>query len=242
MNTQDYYNDLLTKFGQFLTVIMFITIIITVIKFKYFNKPLWIFFGYIVVTFLANLIEQMFIWSVNNYTSFWLPYLKKFDIDDTHFIQIISNLKNFLLIGWFYSELLGKKIGDYLWYFSVTLALFSVIDYFWITGYKAPGIIIPTIVGFFIVLTPMLYLWFFYNRDNRISIYKIPYFWFSIALIIAHLLGLLFYFVGEKVYKTDFILFVKISFLRNTITIIRSFVFAYGFWLAKYIRFLPKQQ
>jgi hypothetical protein len=58
--------------------------------------------------------------------------------------------------------------------------------------------------------------------------------------VVAHLLGLLFYFMGEKVYQTDFILFVKISLVRNIITIIRSCVFAYGFWMAKYVRFLPK--
>ncbi len=127
-----------------------------------------------------------------------------FDISDTHFLQIISTLKKFLLLGWVYSVLLKGELGKFIKYFSLFLILFALIDYFYITGYKAPGVLM-TIVGFFMVLWPMLYLWFLYHQHNRISIYKIPYFWFSIALIMAHILGLLFYFVGEKVYKIDFI-------------------------------------
>ena len=237
---EKYYNDFLTIFGQFTTATMYITLIVAVFKIRLFNKPLWIFFIYIVVTILANTLEQVFIWAVNTYTDFWLPYLRKFDIGDTNFLGIMSPLKNFLILGWFYRILLDDKWGKYIHYLGILLAIFSIIDYIWITGYNTPGVLVPTISGFFIVLVPMLYLWQLYKRDNRISIYKIPYFWFSIALVVAHLLSLFFYFVGNKIYETDFILFVKISIGRNVVTILRYFVFAYGFWLAKYIRFLPK--
>lgn len=238
---EKYYNDFLTIFGQFTTATMYLTFIVAVFRIRYFNKPLWVFFAYIVVTILANTLEQVFIWAVSTYTDFWLPYLRKFDIGDTHFLGIISTLKNFLILGWFYKLLLDTNWGKYLQYLSIFLAIFAVIDYIWITGYKAPGVLMPTISGFFVVLAPMLYLWQLYKRNNRFSIYKIPYFWFSIPLIVANLLGLFFYSVGEKIYETNFILFVKISVARNVITILRYFVFAYGFWLAKYVRFLPKE-
>ncbi|MCU0470659.1 MAG: hypothetical protein MUF58_18890 [Arcicella sp.] len=234
---EEYYNELLTQFGQITTATMFITFIVALFNVKYFNKPLWIFFGYIVATILSNAIEQLFIWSVNTHTDFWLPYLRKFGIGDTHFLGIISTLKNFLLIGWFYATLLEKPFGKYVQYVSIFLAFMSVIDYIWITGYHVAGVLMPTLTGFFTMIVPMLYLWFLYHRDNKISLYKIPYFWFSIALIVAHLLGLLFYFVSEKLYQTNFILFVKISIVRNIVTILRHFVFAYGFWLSRYVRF-----
>jgi hypothetical protein len=241
MNPQEeYYNNILIQFGQFTTASTFITFVAAIFRIKYFNKPLWVFFIYVLATILSYALEQAFIWSVNAHTDFWLPYLKRFDIGDTHFLQIISTLKNFIFLGWAYSLLLAGELGKFVKYFSLFLALLAIIDYLFITGYKAPGVLMPTVVGFFMVSLPMLYLWFLYHKNNRISIYKIPYFWFSIALVIAHLLGLIFYFMGEKVYKTDFILFVKISIVRNFITIIRSSVFAYGFWMAKYVRFLPK--
>lgn len=238
---EKYYNDFLTIFGQFTTATMYITLIVAIFKMRLFNKPLWIFFIYIIVTILANTLEQVFIWAVSTYTDFWLPYLRKFDIGDTNFLGIMSPLKNFLILGWFYRILLEANWGKYIHYLGIFLAIFSIIDYIWITGYNTPGVLVPTISGFFIVLVPMLYLWQLYKRDNRISIYKIPYFWFSIALIVAHLLGLFFYFVSEKMYETDFILFVKFSIARNVVTILRYFVFAYGFWLVKYVRFLPKE-
>lgn len=239
MNPQEeYYNNILTQFGQFTTATTFLPLVVAVFRFKYFNKPLWVFFGYVLATVISYSIEQAFIWSVNEHTEFWLPYLKRFDIGDTHFLQIISTLKNFLFLGWAYSILFKEKLSKSVQYLSLALAVFAIIDYVWITGYKAPGVLMPTLVGFFLVLLPMLYLWFLYHQNQTISIYKIPYFWFSIALIVAHLLGLLFYFMGEKVYKTDFVLFVKISLVRNIITILRHCVFAYGFWLARYVRFL----
>ncbi|MES2519044.1 MAG: hypothetical protein V4585_13100 [Bacteroidota bacterium] len=234
------YNDILVQFGQLTTAATYLTLIIGFWVIKYFNKPLWVFFAYIVATVFTNSLEQIVIWSVGAYPKLLVPYLHKFGIENTLFLGIFSNLKNLLLLGWFYSLLLTDKLGKYVRYLSLSLAGFAIIDYLFITGYKVSGVLTPTLTGFFVVLVPMTYLWVLYNRDNRISIYKIPYFWFSIALIIAHLLGLLFYFIGEKVYKTDFILFVKISVVRNTVTILRHFVFAYGFWMAKYVRFLPK--
>jgi hypothetical protein len=234
------YNDILIQFGQFTTVATYLPLVVAIFRIKHFNKPLWVFFGYIVATVFTNSLEQIVIWAVGAYPHFLVPYLHKLGIENTLFLGIFSTLKNLLLIGWFYGLLLRDKHGKYIKYLSVFLAIFAIIDYLFITGYKVTGVLMPTIVGFFVVLVPMTYLWFLYRKDNRISIYKIPYFWFSIALVVAHLLGLLFYFMGEKVYKTDFVLFVKISLLRNCITIIRSCVFAYGFWMAKYLRFLPK--
>jgi hypothetical protein len=234
------YNDILIHFGQLTTVATYLPLVVAIFRIKYFNKALWVFFAYIVATVFTNSLEQIVIWAVGAYPKLLVPYLNKFGIENTLFLGIFSILKNLLFLGWFYKLLLKDTLGKYIGYLSVFLAIFALIDYLFITGYKVSGVLMPTVVGFFVVLVPMTYLWFLYRRDNRISIYKIPYFWFSIALVVAHLLGLLFYFMGEKVYKTDFVLFVKISVLRNTITIIRSIVFSYGFWMTKYVRFLPK--
>jgi hypothetical protein len=235
------YNDILTQFGQFTTAATYITLVVAVFRIRYFNKTMWVFFVYIVATIFIYTLEATFIWAVKNYTAFWLPYLKKFDITDTNFLEILSTLKSIILIAWFYKVLLTEKWEKYVVYVGTIMTIFAIVDYIWITGYKSSGMLITTFVGLFLIIIPMIYLWQLYKRDNRISIYKIPYFWFSIALIIANLLGLFFYFVSDKMYKTDFILYVKLSVARNVITILRYFVFAYGFWLAKYIRFLPKE-
>ncbi len=235
---EKHYNDILIQFGQFTTVATYLPLVVAIFRIKHFNKALWVFFAYIVATVLTNSLEQIVIWSVGAYPTLLVPYLHQLGIENTLFLGIFSTLKNLLLLGWFYKILLTDKLGKFVGYLSIFLAIFAIIDYLFITGYKVTGVLMPTLVGFFVVLVPMTYLWFLYQRDNRISIYKIPYFWFSIALTVAHLLGLLFYFMGEKVYKTDFILFVKISVVRNIITVIRSVVFAYGFWMASYVRFL----
>ncbi|MEY4541123.1 MAG: hypothetical protein RLZZ306_2880 [Bacteroidota bacterium] len=235
------YNDILTQFGQFTTAATYITLVVAVFRIRYFNKTMWVFFAYIATTIFIYTLEATFIWSVKNYTSFWLPYLKRFEITDTNFLEILSTLKSIILITWFYKILLTEKWRKYVGYAGIIMTLFAIVDYIWITGYKASGTLIITLVGLFLVIIPMLYLWQLYKRDNRISIYKISYFWFSIALVIANLLGLFFYFVSYKIYETDFILYVKLSVARNVITILRYFVFAYGFWLAKYVRFLPKE-
>ncbi|GAB3321526.1 hypothetical protein GCM10027299_16080 [Larkinella ripae] len=238
---ESQYNDLLTQFGQFTIVMMLLPALVALVRYRYLNKPGRVFFGYLVATISVNIIEQLFIWStdVNTYYSFWEPYLIRWQIDNTYFLQILAYLKNFLFLGWFYGLILVPVgIGQWTFRISVLLALLALIDYVWISGYNQPAVLTPTLSGLYTTLLPMLQLWFLIQQQHKVSLVKIPYVWFSTGLILANLFTLLFFLFNEKIYQTDFLLFVKMSLARNCLEIVSQVLFAYGFWQAKTLRYL----
>jgi len=237
---EEFYNVLLTNIGRVTTFCIAVPVVVGFFNRKHFKAPVWAFWIFVLATLSINLFEVAFIWAVKTYTSFWIPYLRKFEIADTNFLNILSLLKDFSILGWAYILLFPGKIRRSIIWISTLLSIASIVDYFWITGYHQLGVVMPTINGIYVVVLPMYYLWFLFRSDSTLSIYKNPYFWFSIAQVVGHLIGLLFYNTGDKIYETDFILFVQLSIARNLITVIRYFVFGYGFYMAKYARFVGK--
>lgn len=236
---ENQYNNFLTEFGQVTIATMLLPVVVALLRYQQLNKVAWVFFWYLVSTIGVNLIEQAFIWAVNSYTSFWLPYLTRWKIGDTHFLGILAYLTDFLFLGWFYN-LIIKPISVAKWTFrlSMMLALVALIDYIWITGYAAPGVLTPTLNGLFTIILPMIQLWFLIQQDHKVALYKIPYFWFSTGLILSHLFSLLFFFIGDKIYQTDFLLFVKLSIAGNCLRILAHLLYAYGFGQARTLRYL----
>jgi hypothetical protein len=232
------YNDLLTEIGQLTIVTMLLPVAVALVRYRQLNQPTRVFLGYLIATIGVNLIEQAFIWSVNTYTSFWLPYLTRWQIGDTHFLQILAYLKNFLLLGWYFGLVVPARLGRGVVGVSLALSLLALIDYLWMTGYNVPGVLTPTLNGVFTTSLPMIHLWFLVRQDQKVSLYRIPYFWFSAGLILSYLFQLLFFFLGEKIYQTDFLLYVKLSIAGNFLRVLSQVLFAYGFSQWKLLRYL----
>ncbi len=236
---ENQYNNLLTQFGQLTIATMLLPVVVALLRYRQLNKPALVFFWYLLSVIGVSLIEQAFIWAVNTYTSFWLPYLTRWKIGDTHFLGILAYLTNFLFLGWFYSLIIQPtRVAKGAFRVSIALALVALIDYIWITGYAAPGVLTPTLNGLFTIILPMVQLWFLIQQDQKVSLYKIPYFWFSAGMILSHLFSLLFFFIGEKIYQTDFMLFVKLSIAGNCLRILAQLLYAYGFLQARTLRYL----
>lgn len=236
---EEFYNKLFIQFGQVTVAAMFLPVIVALVHYKRLNRPARIFFCYLIVAILANLLEQAFIWSVNHQTDFWMPFLTRWGIGDTNFLGILSYLNDFILLGWFFSEAIAAPaFGTWIRRAAALFAVFAVIDYIWITGYNVTGVLTPTLDGFFASILPLMLLGYMVRRDHRVSIYKIPYFWFCCGLMVAHLLALLFFMAGEKIYDTDFKLYVQLYLTGNVLNIIAQLLYAVGFRRARMLRYL----
>lgn len=233
------YNLLLTHFGEVTTLIMFVPVIVALLYRRHLNVPAWTYFGYLLALIFVNLFEQLVIWAVGNYTDFWLPYLKKWSIENTNFIGIFGYLASFLILGRFYSQIIpDRTIGKWIYILSIVLSLFAVIDYIWITGHDLPGVAATSLNGVFTTVLPMIQIWHLTRQNYQFSIYRVPYFWFSIGQILAHLFSLIFFFFSDKMYATDFMLFVEFSIARNVLRIVAQLLYAYGFSKAKTLKYL----
>ena len=142
------------------------------------------------------------------------------------------------MLGWYFGRVVPARIGRWIVGVALGLSLLAVVDYLWLTGYHVPGVLMPTLNGVFTTTLPMIHLWFLVRQDQKVSLSRIPYFWFSTGLILSYLFQLLFFFLGQKIYQTDFLLYVKLSIAGNFLRVLSQVVFAYGFSQGKLLRFL----
>lgn len=231
-------NALLINFGKLTLATMILPIIVAFIKLKYLNKILKFFLYYCFATFSLNLLDILYIAAVNNYTDLFDKWLIITD-GNVSFSMIIHQLKNFILLGWFYSRLLNEySIGKWIWKLSLVLCTVVTISYIMEKGWKNYGVFGPTVEAIFLFTVPLLYLWYLYKSNLAFPFTKNSYFWISFGLAVTNLIGLFLYFTGDIILKEDFCLFVRFSTVRNFIEMIAQILLAIGFYHAPYAKYV----
>lgn len=243
MEVSTDWHSTLQYLGQISLFTILIPIFTAFCHRKYWNKPLKIAFLYCMATLGVNLIEQGFIWAVYTYADFFLPILNDWAITDTRFLQIFIYLKNFLLIGAFYTLIFPiKKIKKWIKRVVAVFTLIALIYYLFIEGYQRLGTISPLVHNLFILgflgFLPVYYFWISQMESIRIPLRKSPYLWISTGLMIPNFIGLLLFGIGEHLYAHDFIIFCQFFSVKILCEIIGHLLIAIGFSYAYYVRFI----
>lgn len=236
---ENSWNDLLLLFGKVTTIAMLIPVVVALSRKALHNRPLRVIFWYCLLSFLINAFEHTLIWAVNTYTSFFRPALDYWEIEYFFFLTILYYLKDFLLLGLFYSLIFPiQPFNRFILWSGRILALAATINYLFIDGYNVFGVFNPLTDAVFIVALPLLYLWFSQQQSLRIPLKKSPYFWISLGLLLPNLLSLFLYFTGDYIHRTAFILYAKFSTIKNAFEIAGQILIAIGFLHARYARFI----
>ncbi|WP_353480692.1 hypothetical protein [Haliscomenobacter sp.] len=232
-------NDILIFFGQLVSAVMIIPIVMALTKWQYLDKSLKIFFCFCVASFTFAFLEQLLLWHTGKYwNELWEPIFTYWQIGDTNFLQILFYLRDFLFLGWFYSAVLyPRTIAKWIRFIAIFLSIANIINYIFIEGYIEPGVFNPTSDAMFSFLVPMIGLWYIYHDSAKIDLYKNPVFWISIGLILPNLLGLFMFFTADYIQKADFALYVKLMLFTNFFQIIGIILLTIGFAHAYYMRF-----
>lgn len=225
--------------GKIATLVIFITAIIALSNKKNFNKPLYYFFFYLLATIGCNFLEHLVYFLASRFSFFVTPILNYFEIENTIFLEIFFNLKDFVLIGLFYFSIISdRKIKTYIFRLSCFCAMVAIFNYLFIEGYQELGIINPLMNSLFVILLPLFYLVYSQKYSLHISLIKNPYFWICLGLIIPNILGLFQYLAGDYFHRDNFILFCKFQILKNILNIIGQILIAIGFYHSYYARFI----
>lgn len=233
------WNEFLVLFGQITTLTMLLPVVVALVVRKQWNKPLKIFFWYCLASFGLNVIEISLNWAVNNYFDFFKPALDYWEIEYFFFFTIFYYLKDFILLGLFYSLIFPiASIGSIILRISQVLALAALINYLFIEGYNVFGIFNPLADAIFLVVLPLLYLWVSQRQSLRIPLRKNPYFWFSLGILLPNILALFIYFTGDYIHTTDFILYAKIYSVKNALEIVGQILICIGFLRSRYTKFI----
>ena len=226
-------------FGRITVGAMVVPVFVALWYRKNWNRPLTIAFLYCLATFGVNLIEQVFIWASDNYTELMVPYLQYWEIDNTFFLTILYYVKNFLLLGLFYSLIVQNKfLSQIIRNAGYLLALSATINHFFIEGYKAFGVFNPAIDAIFMFFLPLVYLWESQRSSLRIPLKKNPYLWFSLGIIVPNLVNLFLYLTGDYLYGSDVVLYSQLFSLKNGFEIIGQALISIGFINSYYVRFV----
>lgn len=232
-------NDILVFFGQITIVVMIIPIVTAIVYWKNLDRKLKIFFLFCCVTLFLSGTEIFLIWNVKKYyQEFWKPILDYWNIENTNFFAILFYLRDFILLGWFFSKVLRPlKIALWIKLISVILAILSIVNYVFIEGYLEPGIFNPTADAMFCFIIPMIGIWYVYCSDIKIEMNKNPVFWICLGLILPNLLSLFLYFTSDYLQAEDFSLYVNFMLIKNFFEIIGIILLTIGFTRAYYMRF-----
>jgi hypothetical protein len=242
MNEQEkIYNELLIFYGRITFLTILIPIVVAIWYYKQLNKPLKIFFYFLVATLIIGLLEQVFI-QVASYTKILTPFLKYFKIEDTNFYQIVYFLKNYIFLSWFFiNSYSSSTLRIWVKYVSILLIFASLVNYFFIEGYHVYGHFNPAVNNLYCFLIPTILLWYVYNNtESKVPLSKNPFFWINLGYVVQNLFTLFFELVGDKLHQTDFILFCQLALGRNIIAFIGFVSCAVGFYYARYTKYMPK--
>ena len=144
------YNSLFVLYAKIATATMIFPIIVAIFYWKNLVKPLKLFLYYIIAELFVAIILQLFIWAVDNYTDFLLPFLQQFKIGNTNFIGIFAYLNHFILLGLFYCCIFKNNlIVKWIRIISLLLIFISLFDYFFITGFREYSFIQATLSAIF---------------------------------------------------------------------------------------------
>lgn len=231
--------------GKIVTVSYLLLLLTGFWRWEYFNKPLRIFFWYVVVTFILNFLEQLFIWGTRRSTHYYdlKPYLDYWQITNTVFMYILFYTKNALLLGWMYTLLFTTPSkGQLIWWIALGLTIFEWISYFSIDGYQGYGNVNPTLDGIFCFTVPMVYLGFLYQHTSvTLPLTKNSFFWISLGLIMENLIGLFFFYTAAKLQQSDTVTYSIVFMIKNVAVLTAIIFFCLAFYRANYIRFLRNE-
>ncbi len=236
------WDNFLVTVGTVTTFFMVLPIVLGLMYAKYWNKPIKIAFIYCFATILVNIIENIFIWGVYNYEAVFLPFITYWQLENTFFLLILYYLKNFLLLGWFYSLIFPKApYDDYIWKVSLFCIFVILTNYLFIEGYHDMGVLNPMLDTTFMVLLPLIYLWCSQKESLKVALKKNPYFWISLGLLIPNLIGVLHYLTGDISHESNFTIYVIFQTTKNLFEIIGQILIAIGFAHSYYARFIATE-
>lgn len=236
---EEFWNDIFILSGNLTLFIRILTVLCAIYFIKYWNEDIRFFFFYILFSVVLNFLEQVFIWVTDVFKDSITPFLLYWEISDTFFLQIFLYLNNYLLLGIFYSRISPiKSYGSLLRWLSIILALLTIVNFFFFDGYKKHGLLSASLIVIFVFVVPLIYLWQSQKYSLRIPLWKNPYFWISLGLVIPNLLSSFLYFTGDNIYSYDYVVYVQMYCAKNFFTMFGQLMIAIGFAHSYYARFI----
>lgn len=231
------FNYLVIKIGYILLFARFSILISLIIKYRWVIKSRthrYLFF-YGIIAFLIAVTEHAFIFLANNYTDVILPFLTKYEIDDTFFISPFYFLNEIVFLGLAFSNAIGEKLKKYVLQLVFILAILEILNTLFFERYKDAQTIGSICTSLFLIVMSLIYVSIF-SRKSPKSTLKDSFFIISISILVLNLISIIIFVFTKGLFENNTKLYYQISILRMFIDIICMFTLAYGIYLIKKTR------
>lgn len=197
-----------------------------------FQRPwIWLFF-YCALNVLLNLFALWFIDFATKHYDIIGPYLKKFNIYNTFFIEPVHYLNLIIFLGLFCLDILPNPTTKVIFRFTIIISsIFIIWNTFWGEGYEnyqTVGSGIKNLIKFFYLFSLINFL--YKSRLDR-QIRKNPIYWVVLSLAVSILFGGLLEFISNRMYKDTEVMFYKVHIVMDWFLIISSILLSYGIYL-----------
>lgn len=221
--------------GYLLLFIRFLIVLICLFNMRWVLKSKahrFIFF-YSLLAFSIALFELIFIYVANHYTNQIMPYLERYEIDDTFFISPFYYLNEIIFCGLAFSYAIGGRFQKPIQIITVLLAVLEIGNTIWGEGYKDAQSFGSLGLALFLIGLSLLYLKNFYTLKINTKSIKDSFFVISWGLLIPSMLSLLIYTFTKSLFDSDTVLYYQISIFRMTVEGFCLILVAYGISLLR---------
>ncbi len=232
-----YFNSLLQYIGFIKIGVLLIPIFIGLLRKRFLDKIIKHFLFYRICVLIINSLFSLFIWGANNYTDFFLPFLERFNISNTFFLDILMYLTEIYFLGIFFSSIHNFNLIKQLTYLYIPIAIGI---YFFIDGYQEHGRVNSLILKFFVIGLSLWYLKKAFATNLNRSFFRNYYALICLGLFLPNVFQLLFSLFANNLDKTNFVLYAKLKIAANFIDFIGYFLYGWVFLKARNLKFLER--
>jgi hypothetical protein len=236
------YNDyeIYLLYAGILSLILSIGAVIYGIRKKAYSieKNISLVFYNTLITMFSLLFMNYFTFMSNMFPAYLTPFTEFWGIENTNFMAITGYLSYYLLLGWYFSNVIQYFDKSYIRVLSITLLAFSIYDYFWITGYNNYSSISQTVLVFYCCFLSLLLLRYVFRIFNKVPLNRNPHFWIGLGILIPNIGSTWLEFFGSWLYEKDYPIFCLVSIVSTILFNIGLFFICRGFYYGRNAQYI----
>ena len=236
-----FYNGILDLLSNSSIAIMILPIIMAIIRRKYLSKPLKIIKLYSLILLFITLLLLLIYRLILNYTNYFKPILNRFEIHDLNFISILAHINILIVLGWYFNTVIKTKYTLLIRYISSILSTLCLINYFFIEGHNVHSLFNTISTNTFCIIFSMIHLWQIHSSYSKVPIFRNPYFWTTLGILLPNLLNIIINIAGKKLETTDFLSYLKVNIVDVVLQVMGYIFTTIGFYYARYAEYLHPQ-
>lgn len=193
------------------------------------NKAIGALFWYALIAFMISVGEMLFIYLVKNYTDYFIPFLKKFEISNTFFISPLYYITELVFLSLFFHHILKNKYSS-IFRIGCVLAIVEVINTIFFEGYKEAQFWGSLIYILNNIILSILYIYHFNTQKLKQLQTKHSFYLIALAILIYYLLSLFIYLVTKFIFDDFTVIYYQLSIFRMIIQCCGYLVMGFAIW------------